>query len=185
VADACGATRALGVSMGAGALLSLLARRPDRFARVVLFLPAALDSPRTDDAVRQVAALAASLDSGDPGVVERLVREELPADLRALPAVAAYARTRAAYLLHSPGVAVALRALPAVQPVADRSRLAAVSAQVLLLAQEGDPLHPAQVARDLAAVLPRARLVVFPEPGVVFRERTRLRAEITGFLNED
>ena len=43
VADGCGATGALGVSMGAGALLSLLARRPDRFERVVLVLPAALD----------------------------------------------------------------------------------------------------------------------------------------------
>ncbi|TMK22969.1 MAG: alpha/beta hydrolase, partial [Actinobacteria bacterium] len=31
VADAYGATRALGVSMGAGALLNLLADRPDRF----------------------------------------------------------------------------------------------------------------------------------------------------------
>ena len=47
---------------------------------------------------------------------------------------------------------------------------------MLLLAQEGDPLHPAQVARELAAVLPRARLVVFDRPGVVFRERERLRA---------
>lgn len=184
VADAHAATRALGVSMGAGALLSLLARRPDRFERVVLFLPAAIDRPRTDQAVRRVAALAAALDAGQADVVERLVLEELPEDLRAQPAVAAYARTRTSYLLSCPGVAVALRALPGVTPVGDRSRLAAVSAQVLLLAQEGDPLHPAQVARDLSAVLPKARLVVFAQPGVVFRERTRLRAEVTGFLND-
>ncbi len=183
VADAHGATRALGVSMGAGALLSLLARRPERFERVVLFLPAAVDRPRTDEAVRRVAALGDALDGGDAGEVERLVLAELPADLRDQPAVAAYARTRTAHLLRSPGVAVAVRALPAVTPVPDRSRLAAVSADVLLLAQEGDPLHPAQVARDLAAVLPKARLVVFAEPGVVFRERARLRAEVSGFLN--
>lgn len=182
VADAHDASQALGVSMGAGALLSLLARRPDRFSRVVLFLPAAIDRPRQDDAVRRVAELAAALDAADPVEVERQVLAELPADLRALPAVQAYARSRAGFLLSSPGVAVALRALPRETPVEDASRLASVSAQVLLLAQEGDPLHPAQVARDLAALLPRARLVVFDAPGVVFRDRSRLRAEITGFL---
>jgi len=184
VADAHGATRALGVSMGAGALLSLLARRPERFERVVLFLPAAIDRPRTDEAVRRVAGLARALDAGDADAVERLVLEELPEDLRDEPAVVAYARTRASYLRASPGVAVALRALPDVTPVDDRSRLSAVSADVLLLAQEGDPLHPSQVARDLSAVLPRARLVVFDRPGVVFRERSRLRAEVTAFLND-
>ncbi len=183
VADAHAATRALGVSMGAGALLSLLSRRPDRFDRVVLFLPAAIDRPRTDAAVRRAASLAAALEAGEQAEVERLVVAELPEDLREQPAVLAYARTRAAHLLASPGVAVALRGLPDVAPVDDRSRLSAVSAEVLLLAQEGDPLHPAQVARDLSAVLPKARLVVFDRPGVVFRERSRLRAEVCGFLN--
>jgi pimeloyl-ACP methyl ester carboxylesterase len=149
----------------------------------VLFLPAAVDRPRTDAAVRRVARLAGALEAGDPAAVERLVVEELPEDLREQPAVLAYARTRAAHLLASPGVAVALRALPDVTPVGDRTQLAAVSAEVLLLAQEGDPLHPAQVARDLSAVLPRARLVVFEQPGVVFRERARLRAEVCGFLD--
>lgn len=183
VADQHDATRAVGVSMGAGALLSLLARAPDRFERVVLFLPAALDRPRTDPAVRRTAALAAALAAGSREEVERLVLEELPPDLRSLPAVTAYARTRSSYLLSSPGVGVALRSLPQSTPVADRSLLSTVSAPVLLLAQEGDPLHPAQVARELAAVLPRARLVVFDAPGVLFRERPRLRAELAGFLN--
>ena len=182
VADEHDATRALGVSMGAGALLSLLARRPDRFERVVLLLPAAVDRPRSDAAVRRLAALAAALDAGDEDAVRAAVLEELPEDLRDLPAVAGYARTRTAHLLASPGVGAALRGLPEVAPVEDRSRLSAVTAEVLLLAQEGDPLHPAQVARELAGVLPRARLVVFDRPGVAFRERARLRAEIAGFL---
>jgi pimeloyl-ACP methyl ester carboxylesterase len=66
--------------------------------------------------------------------------------------------------------------------VPDRTALAAVSADVLVLAQEGDPLHPADVGRQLAAVLPRARLVVFEHPGVVFRERARLRELISSHL---
>ncbi len=51
VADHVGATQALGVSMGAGAMCRLLARSPLRFERLVFALPAALDRPRTDEAL--------------------------------------------------------------------------------------------------------------------------------------
>lgn len=182
VADAHAATQAMGVSMGAGALLSLLARRPDRFARVVLLLPAAVDRPRADDAVQGRVALADALDAGDDAGVAASVAEELPADLHDVPGVRSYLTARAAYLRSSPGFSQLVRALPAAVPVADRSLLSAVTADVLLLAQEEDPLHPAQVARDLAAVLPRVRLVVFDRAGAAVRERARLRTLVGEFL---
>jgi len=61
VADHVGATRALGASLGAGALCALLAQRPDRFARTVFYLPAALDQPRLNrpPPVPDVAVLGA------------------------------------------------------------------------------------------------------------------------------
>ena len=180
VADEHGATRALGVSMGSGALLAVLAGQPERFERVVSFLPAALDRPRRDEAVRRMAALADALERGDRPAVEAFVAAELPPDVDG----ASYVRSRARFLVESPGIAVAVRSLPDVTPVDDRSVLGAVSAEVLVLAQEGDPLHPAQVARDLAAALPDARLTVFAQPGVVFRERPRLRSLIAAFLND-
>jgi pimeloyl-ACP methyl ester carboxylesterase len=182
VADSCRATQAVGVSLGAGALLALLARRPDRFDRVVLLLPAALDRPRDDEALGRLGALAAALDARDADAVRTCVLDEVPADLRAVPGVSQYVSARAAFLLDSPGVAVAVRALPSVTPVPDRALLGAVTADVLLLAQEGDPLHPAQVARDLAAVLPRAELVVFDRPGAAIRERRRLRSLVGAWL---
>lgn len=55
VADQVGATQALGVSVGAGALCSLLARTPLRFSKVVFVLPAVLDRPRTDGAMEGLA----------------------------------------------------------------------------------------------------------------------------------
>ncbi|MCW2599220.1 MAG: alpha/beta hydrolase [Frankiales bacterium] len=180
VADEHGATQALGVSMGAATILHLLAHVPDRFEKVVLFLPAALDTPRKDDAVRRVGSLSAALAAADPPAVTAAVRAELPPGLGT--AADAYVAARAAFLLASPGLPALLAALPEDVPVRDRSALASVTADVLVLAQEGDPLHPAQVARELAGVLPRARLVVFDAPGVLFRERARLRALIAGHL---
>ena len=176
VADAHAATQALGISMGAGALLRLLSRQPTRFDRVVLLLPAALDQVRTDPAVRRLEVLAGR----DPAEVRKLVTGEIPVDLRA--GLSAYVEARTAFLLACPGLVALHAGLAADVPVPDRSRLGSVGAQVLLLAQEGDPLHPAQVARELAGVLPNARLVVFDGPGAAIRERARLRALVSGFL---
>jgi pimeloyl-ACP methyl ester carboxylesterase len=178
IADAHGATRVLGVSMGSGALWSLLAEQPTRFERVVTYLPGALDRPRADDAVTRLAALATALEQGDEPAVQRWVAQELPEE------AAAHVPARTAWLLANPGIAVAVRSLPVVTPVPDRSALGAVSADVLVVAQEGDPLHPAQVARDLVAVLPKARLVVFDRPHALLRERARLRALVQEFLND-
>ena len=51
VAAAYGATNAVGTSLGAGALTHLLGERPERFARLVFLLPAALDVPIGDHAL--------------------------------------------------------------------------------------------------------------------------------------
>ena len=59
IADHVEATQALGVSMGAGALCTLLARTPLRFGRLVFALPAALDQRRTDDALDGLELFAA------------------------------------------------------------------------------------------------------------------------------
>ena len=59
VADHVGATQALGVSMGAGALCALLAHTPLRFERLVFALPAVLDRPRTDRALEGLELSAA------------------------------------------------------------------------------------------------------------------------------
>jgi pimeloyl-ACP methyl ester carboxylesterase len=68
VADHVGATQALGVSMGAGAMCALLAHTPLRFDRLVFALPAALDRPRTDGALDGLE-LAASAPLPDRAVL--------------------------------------------------------------------------------------------------------------------
>jgi 3-oxoadipate enol-lactonase len=78
-ADEVGATRAIGVSLGAGALLALLAEHPDRFERVVLLLPAALDQARP---VERALALVDALETGSEEAVLPLVLDELPPEQR-------------------------------------------------------------------------------------------------------
>jgi 3-oxoadipate enol-lactonase len=177
VADEHRATQALGVSMGAGTVLRLLSQSPDRFAKVVLFLPSALDQPRHP--VPGAAALAAALGAGDVDGVRAAVRAEVPDGQEA------YVAARTAFLLASPHLPALLAGLAADRPVPDRSVLASVTADVLVLAQEGDPLHPVEVARDLAAALPTGRLVVFAEPGALFRERTRLLDLVAAHLTPE
>lgn len=181
VADDHHATQALGVSLGAGTLLHLLAGAPDRFARVVLFLPATLDTPQPGP-VRRAAALLAALEADDPRALERAVRQELPGDL-AGEAVEAYIAARSSYL-QACDLAPLVRTLQGSVPVPDPSALAPVTAEVLVLAQEGDPVHPVSVAREVAASLPGARLEVFPRPGVLFRpaDRARLRRLVVAHL---
>ena len=65
VADEFGASRAVGVSLGAGALCRLLAQTPDRFDRVVFFLPAVLDEPRPAAAMARARALLEAVEADD------------------------------------------------------------------------------------------------------------------------
>ncbi|MGZ6029842.1 MAG: alpha/beta fold hydrolase [Myxococcaceae bacterium] len=181
VLDAHGATQALGVSMGSATLLRLLAADPDRLRRVVLFLPAAVDRPRDDDGVRRLADLAGALRARDAAAVQALVRAELPADLG--PSADAYVAARTAHLLASPGLPPLLDALPTDVPVEEPAALGKVTAEVLVLAQQGDPLHTVAVAEQVAGLLPRAELVVFDAPGVLWRERARLRALVSAHLS--
>ncbi|MBB5824094.1 alpha/beta fold hydrolase [Micromonospora carbonacea] len=182
VADLANATRAFGASLGAGALCRLLAESPERFDRLVFFLPAALDQPRTPAARERIAALIEAVESGDASAVADVVSAELPPAVRNTPAGWAYLRQRLDHLLRD-GLAAGLADLPDQAPLGDRAELAAVTAPALVLACAGDDLHPVEVAEQLAAALPRATLHVYDRPGVLWSERADLRERISGFLN--
>jgi pimeloyl-ACP methyl ester carboxylesterase len=182
VADHVGATRALGVSLGAGALLGLVSQRPERFERVVLVLPATIDRPRHDPAVERMQQMASYVEARDAEAVAGLLLAEQPEGARELPDVAVWARRQARRLMDT-SVARALRELPAAYPLDDRSVLDRVDAPVLVVGQHGDDAHPAKVAEELADALPNARLSVFDAGGVLWTHRRELRELIGGFLN--
>lgn len=181
VADHVGATQALGVSMGAGALCSLLAASPRRFERLVFVMPAVLDRPRTDGAMDLMVAMAQAVDDRDVQALTALLLQAEPASARIQPVVQLWCRRRAVAMVGTT-ISRALRALPAAIPVADGRVLAAVRAPALVIAQEGDPAHPVRVAQELAGLLPDARLEVLAPGGLLWRHREAMRELIGGFL---
>jgi pimeloyl-ACP methyl ester carboxylesterase len=182
MADLGGATRALGVSLGAGALCRLLVESPERFDRVVFYLPAVLDEPRSPAVRQRLDDLLDAIESGDESELAEEVSRELPPAVRNTPAGWAYLRQRLEQLQRD-GLAPALSTLPDQFPVRDRSALASVTAHALVIGCAGDELHPAPVAEQLAQALPNATLHIYDKPGVLWTERADLRARISDFLN--
>ncbi|MCI0689664.1 MAG: alpha/beta hydrolase [Sporichthyaceae bacterium] len=182
VADYTAAGRAVGVSLGAGALTTLLASQPARFERLVFFLPAVLDRPRRDAVLDRLRAMARYVDERDVDALADLLLDEQPAAVRDRPDVRAFVRRQARSLVGTP-VSAALRQLPDQVPIPDRAVLAAVHAPALVIAQRGDSAHPVWVAEQLAAALPAATLRVFGEDGALWSARAELRTLIAGFLN--
>ncbi|WP_307868132.1 alpha/beta fold hydrolase [Umezawaea beigongshangensis] len=170
VAQEVGATRAIGVSLGAGALTALVADVPDAFERLALLLPAALDRPR-DGSVH--SRLLAVLD--DPGALEALVAADLPGGVDA----GDHPRARAAALTR---LRDALVALPGDVPVPDPAVLSRVAAPVLVVGATADPVHPEGVARAVAAAFPRGELDLVPSAAPLLTHRPAVRERLVAFF---
>lgn len=162
VADASGATQAVGLSVGSGALLRVLSHEPDRFERLAMVMPAAIDEARADGATISIRRLGSAIDDGDVVAVTELLLAELPAELRTRRAVRLLLARRAAALVTRP----APRPRVPDRPVADRAVLSAVTAPALVVGQDDDPLHALDLAVELAAALPDAALLALPAGGV-------------------
>jgi 3-oxoadipate enol-lactonase len=183
LADHVGATRAVGVSLGAGALTNLIADAPRRFNRLVFFLPAVLDEPRGDAAMARLAQMAALIDARDVQGLAGILLGDQPAGVRDRDDVRVWAEGRARTLAGT-AVSSAVREISAEVAIADVGPLAAVVAPALVIAQQGDEAHPVQVAERLAGALGNARLHIFDADGALWTHRRELRALVAGFLND-
>jgi pimeloyl-ACP methyl ester carboxylesterase len=146
-----------GVSMGAGIALNLALRYPGRVRGLLLSRPAWLDGPmEAREIYSEVAALIRS-----KGIEEAQ---------RAFVASSTYARLR----LESPDAANSLlgqfqaprakervsrlEEMPRDTPHRDRKQWAALKVPTLVLATDTDPVHPLELARQLAHAIPGAEL---------------------------
>jgi pimeloyl-ACP methyl ester carboxylesterase len=184
VASAFGATRAVGTSLGAGAIAHLLSHTPDRFERTVWLLPAGLDMPfGFKERYRQIAI---ELDGKTP-------EEALQTVLHDPERAAEYLRTPWKLELdkmmwdhaHPEGVARAIRAVIEDWPVRDRELLRKIANPVLLICMEGDEIHPVELGRILAGLLPNAELTVYESQTALFEQLPALVTLVSAFLVGD
>lgn len=162
VAGHVGATRAFGISSGAAAIVDLLADSPERFERIALLIPT-WGAPAADDA----AGLRALADALEAVPLDAL------ADLQALSDAPLFrARRYWRALIHertlqmnAVGVPRAIRAYVDAPPSSpDLLAMGRVSAPVLILGHEGDPVHPAAAARTLGDAFSKAEVTIWKEP---------------------
>ncbi|MFC4067237.1 alpha/beta fold hydrolase [Actinoplanes subglobosus] len=182
VADHAGATRAMGVSMGAAALCRLLAETPDRFERVVLYLPAPLDGARSAASVQRLDRLLASVESGEAAMIADAVEQEMPSSVRNTPAGWGFLRQRVEQLQRD-GLAQEIASVWSAPALAEVESLKAFRGRALVIGCVGDETHPVAWAERIAAQLPDADLVVFDRPAVLWTNRAALRDRVSDFLN--
>lgn len=183
VADRYGAAQVFGVSMGAGATLNLLADRPERFERIVFFIPARIDA-NTAASKDRYPILAELLEkhSLEEAADIVLAADESRPLFEARPAWRELMRARV-LRMNRVGVPRALRAfVDGRPPVADASALRRVIAPTLVLAHENDPIHPAEVARRLGELLPDCDVRMWPEPLAMLDDFSAFADSIGAFL---
>jgi pimeloyl-ACP methyl ester carboxylesterase len=182
VSEAYGATRLVGVSLGGGAALRLLARRPDRFERLVFVLPARVDpgSP----AGRRLLRLAARLEAAEVAeVATEVIAEEEQEGEYGGELTSRETRRLALLRMNGEGVPRAIREALHDPPLRDPTVIRRVTAPALVIGQGGDPVHTAEAARNLADALPNAELILYPSRAALVSDMASLATRVAAFLD--
>jgi 3-oxoadipate enol-lactonase len=183
VTTAFDATRAVGTSLGQGAITRLLATRPDRFERLVFVLPAALDVPLSDGTLADFDRTAGFLETlPRDEAVERILEDSgRSTDYAERP----WLRDVDLLLwqdLQPIGVARSIREVTRDVAIHDRELLRAVTAPTLVIAREGDAIHPAELGRVLVDLMPNAELIMLGSEDELFGAIPMLVERVAAFL---
>jgi pimeloyl-ACP methyl ester carboxylesterase len=182
VAGAYDATRAIGTSMGAGAICNVLCDRPERFERIVLLLPAGLDRPfRHPERFLRYAEALETLPRDE--AIERILDDpDRVATYLASPWLRDVDRTSWEDLADPVALGRAIRGIVTGFPVRDRELLRRVRTPVFLIAREGDVIHPASLARVLDELFPNTELVVLADEAEMLAQLPMLVQRVRQFL---
>jgi 3-oxoadipate enol-lactonase len=183
VASQYGATRAVGTSLGQGAITRLLATAPDRFERIVFVLPAALDVPLSAGALEgfdRTATLLETLPADE--AVARIVDDSGRAEAYAEQPWLRDVDMLLWQDLQPVGVARSLREVTRDVAITDRQLLRRVEAPAIVIAREGDPIHPADLAHVLVDLLPNAELLMLGSEAELYASIPMLVERVADFL---
>ena len=183
VADAYGPEVAIGTSLGAGAIANLVAREPDRFRKLIFLLPAGLDVPfQYRDRMLRTAGLVEGKSIED--AVEAVL-----SDPQRLATYVEYPWLRdfdrnLLQDLNTVGVPRAIREVIDDWPLSDREEMRKVTAPTLLICREGDVIHPAEVGRILAEIMPNAELMMFDDGMRMYEAIPQIVERVVRFLGQ-
>jgi pimeloyl-ACP methyl ester carboxylesterase len=170
---------AVGTSMGAGAIMSLLEHDPTRFERIVMLLPASLDLPFTNpERFDGIADLLESYPKGE--AIDRILEMS-----RERYEGAPWLRELDLLLwedMNPVGVARAIREVVRDVSISDRELLRKVDAPVLLICREGDSIHPAALGRTLHELFPNSELVTLGSEEELIASIPMLVERVRSFL---
>ena len=179
VARAYGARNAVGTSLGAGAIMSLLEHDHDRFDRIVMLLPASLDVPfRNPERFDGIADLLESYPKDE--AIARILeangeRYERAPWLREFD-LALWED------MNTAGVARAIREATRDISISDRELLRKVEAPVLLICRAGDSIHPAELGVILHDLFPASELITLASEEELLASIPVLVERVRGFL---
>src|SRR3989441_2305355 len=183
VADSYRAEVAFGTSLGAGAIANVVARKPDRFRKLVFLLPAGLDVPfQYQDRMLRTAALVDGKSLED--AVEAVLSDpQRVATYLEYPWLRDFDRNMLQDL-NTVGVPRAIREVIDDRPLTDREDMRKVTAPTLVICREGDVIHPAEVGRILAEIMPNAQLMVFDDGMQMYQAIPQIVERVARFLTD-
>jgi len=146
-----------GTSMGAATALLFALRYPQRVKQLVLSAPAFGDGPHPESAaLQQIGLDVAAL--GIDRYIARLEAVDWPALGMTGEAMAARAAMLRSH--NAASLALACEAVAGWVIMPDLSPLTCLDLPAMVIAWEGDAIHPIALARRIATALPRSRLVL-------------------------
>lgn len=175
-----------GISMGAGISLAIALLAPGRVRRLVIVRPAWLDCPALPQ-LRLVSELGVRISS--EGLVTAGAWLAADAEMRSIADRLPHAADSIQTLLTRPQATESASMLPrmvADQPFWSLADLRAIRCPTLVIGNDEDPLHPAELARTLAGAIPHAAYEHLPPRYVQVSDHAIALARLArDFLDKD
>jgi pimeloyl-ACP methyl ester carboxylesterase len=172
-----------GISMGAGISLYIALRYPERVAGLILVRPAwlARGNPANLEILKDLVGYL-DMPDGEARFAQtapfRQIQDALPQAAASIAGMFSRQQQAATHRI--------LTHLVADAPIPEMESLAGISQPSLILGNQDDPLHPLEIAMEIAAVIPHSKMKTVTSRYVdAAKHRQEIRAHVLTFLTEN